>query len=133
MMGSQAAGVEKLLRLSFDLYQLKKRYRYLLSAFLIPGLFAGVVVAADWAHGAQIAMGLTPGAPLGSEPGSVFFLCLSLALGLGAGLIGMALGGLLLCVVLAALRRLSFRDSVRAVFLSHFPRGWFRVEKAESE
>lgn len=32
------------------------------------------------------------------------------------------------CLVLAALKQLSFRESIRAVFLSHYPRHWFRVE-----
>lgn len=117
---------------SYDLYQLKRSYRYLLAGFLLPGLIAGFLLVADRGYDAQIARGLTPGAPI-SEPGSVAFLCQFLALAFGAGLIGMTLGALLLCLVLAALRRLPFRDAVRAVFLSHYPRDWFRIEKPGSE
>ena len=110
----------------FDIYQLKACYRYLIAAFLLIGLLAGGWPVVAWAYEAQVARGLSPGAPLGSEPGSVSFLLLLLALLLGAGLLGMAIGALGLCLVLAALSPLSFRSSVRAVFLSYYPAHWFR-------
>ena len=114
---------------SFDLYRLKSHYRYVLAAFLLTGFLAGVWLVGIWAYDAQLARGLRPGAPLGSEPGSVSFLGVTLVFLLGAALTGMAIGGLVLCLVLAALKQLSFRESVRAVFLSHYPRHWFRVDE----
>lgn len=118
---------------SLDIYRLKPRYRYLLGGFLVAGLLAGIVLVASQGYEAQIARGFTPGAPLGSEPGSVAYLFQFMALTLGAGLVGMAVGGVLLCLVLAGLRRLSWRDAFGAVFLSKYPRAWFREEEAESE
>ncbi len=108
-----------------DLYRLKSRYRYLLSIPIV-GFVAGIWPIVDWAFEAQLARGLTPGAPLGSEPGSIGFLFLTLALMLGAGLLGMALCALALCFALALFSPLTLRDSARAIFLSHYPGHWFR-------
>jgi hypothetical protein len=118
--------MKPLLQRSLDMYRLKPGYRYLLAGFLVSGLVAGLLLGAHWIYGAQIAAGLTPGAPLGSEPGSIVFLCKSMALALGAGLSGMAVGAFLLCLLLAALRRMPFHGAIRAVFLCHYPPGWFR-------
>jgi len=111
---------------SFDILALKARYRYLIAAFLLCGLFAGGWSVVAWAHEAQLARGLTPGTPVGSEPGSTSFFLLLLALLLGGGLVGMALGAMALCLALTVLGSLTFPDSVRAVFLSHYPAHWFR-------
>ena len=108
-----------------DLYRLKARYRYLLALPII-GFIAGIWPIAGWAYEAQLARGLTPGAPLGSEPGSIGIFLLSLGLMLGAGLLGMVLCALALCLALPFLSPLSFRDSVRAIFLSYYPAHWFR-------
>ena len=112
---------------SLDIYRLKTSYRYLIGAFLLVGLLAGFWPAVAWAYDAQLARGLTPGAPLGSEPGSFAFLGLMLALLLGGGLLGMAAGALALCMFLTATRQLSFRAAVRASFLSQYPPRWFRA------
>jgi hypothetical protein len=112
---------------SLDLYRLKPGYRYLIGAFLLGGLLAGFWPAVAWAYEAQLARGLIPGAPLGSEPGNVLFLSLALAFLLGGGLLGMAFGGLVLCIALAVVSRLSFHEAIRAIFLSHYPAHWFRA------
>jgi hypothetical protein len=110
---------------SFDFYRLRGRYRYLLAAFLVVGFVAGGWPVVDWAYGAQLGRGLTPGASLGSEPGSISFFLLTLVLLLGAGLLGMVLGACALCVVLTVFSPLSLLDSARAVFLSRYPASWF--------
>ena len=111
---------------SLDLYRLQPRYRYLIALFFLAGLSAGCWPVAAWAYEAQLARGLTPGAPLGSEPGSFGFLALLLALLLGAGLLGMALGAAALCLALAAFSPLTLQQSIRAVFLIYYPDHWFR-------
>jgi hypothetical protein len=108
-----------------DLYRLKIRYRYLL-VLPVAGFVAGVWPIGDWAYEAQLTRGLTPGAPLGSEPGSIGFLFLALSLMLGSGLLGMALCALALCFALPLFSSLTLRYSVRAIFLSHYPSHWFR-------
>jgi len=118
---------------SLDFYRLKPTYRYLLGGFFVPGLIAGMLLVASRGYEAQIAKGLTPGAPLGSEPGSISHLFQFMALTLVAGLVGMALGGVLLSLVLAALTRVSLRDAFGVVFLSKYPHGWFREVEAKSE
>ncbi|AXK71226.1 hypothetical protein DWG18_02275 [Lysobacter sp. TY2-98] len=110
---------------SLDIYRLRAGYRHLIAAFLLAGLLLGFWPAVAWAHEAQLARGLTPGAPLGSEPGSVQFLFLALAVLLGGGLLGIALGAFVLCVALAALSQISFRAALRAIFLSYYPPHWF--------
>ena len=102
----------------------------MLAAFLGLGLVVGFWPVTDWAYGAQIARGLTPGGPIGSEPGSISFLFLALVLLLSGGLLGMTLGAALLCICLALLTPLSLRDAFRAVFLSYFPPHWFREQSA---
>ena len=108
-----------------DLYRLKMRYRYLLALPII-GFVVGIWPIVDWAFEAQLARGLTPSAPLGSEPGSIGFLFLALTLMLGAGLLGVAIFTLGLCLALALLSPLTLRESARAIFLSHYPAHWFR-------
>lgn len=112
--------------MSLRIHQLKQRYRYLLAAFLLPGLSAGIGLVTSQGYEDQIARGFTPGAPLGSEPGSVMYLLERIALTLGAGLIGMTLGGVLLCLVLAVVRRMSLREALGVVFLSKYPRDWLK-------
>ncbi|WP_133502070.1 hypothetical protein [Cognatilysobacter terrigena] len=110
---------------SLDIYRLRAGYRYLIGAFLLAGLLLGFWPAVAWAREAQLARGLTPGTPLGSEQGSVQFLLLALAFLLSGGVLGMALGAFVLCVVLTALSDISFRAALRAIFLSYYPAHWF--------
>jgi len=122
--------LRSLLRRSFDFYKLKTRYRYLLGTFFNIGLITGFLLVASTGYEAQIARGLTPGAPLGSEPGSISFFIQFLAMMFASGFLGMALGGLVLCLFLSMLSTLSFREAVRAVFLSYYPKHWFSEESA---
>ncbi len=122
--------MKSLLRRSFDFYRLKTRYRYLLGAFFNVGLITGFLLIASTAYEAQIASGLTPGAPLGSEPGGITFLILFLIKLFACGFLGMTLGGVVLCLFLSMLTTLSFRDALRAVFLSYYPKHWFFEDTA---
>jgi hypothetical protein len=115
---------------SLDLLRLKSRYRYLIGAFLNIGLATGFLLVASTGYEAQIARGLTPGAPLGSEPGSIQFFTLFLTKMFACGFFGMALGGIVLCLLLSVLSTMSFRDAVRAIFLSYYPKHWFLEDSA---
>ena len=115
---------------SQDLLRLKAPYRYGISLFSVGGLVAGFLIAAQMAYRLQIAWGLTPGAPVGSEPGSFQILALSVVALLGLGLAGMALGLLSLCVLLSVSRRMTFRSAFRALFLSYYPAAWFGEKAA---
>jgi len=115
---------------SQDLLKLKAPYRYGICLFSVGGLVAGFLIAAQMAYQLQVAWGLTPGAPVGSEPSSLLFLALSLVALLGLGLVGMALGLLLLCVLLSASMRMTFRGAFRVLFLSYYPAAWFGEKPA---
>ncbi|GAB1406147.1 hypothetical protein MASR1M8_00660 [Thermomonas brevis] len=115
---------------SQDLLKLKAPYRYGICLFSVGGLVTGFLVATQMAYQLQISWGLTPGAPVGSEPGNLQFLALSLVALLGLGLVGMALGLLLLCVLLSASMRMTFRSVFRALFLSYYPEAWFGEKPA---
>ena len=118
--------MRSLLDRSLDIYQLKNFYKYLIALFFLGGLLAGFWPTLSWAYDAQAARGLTPGAPIGSEPGSIAFLILCLTLLLGGGLLGMALGALVLSLALTAFSNLTLRASLRAIFLSYYPENWFK-------
>ena len=122
--------MRSLLDRSFDLYKLKSRYRHLLAVFFGIGLASGFLLVASTGYEEQIARGLTPGAPPGSEPGSIPFFILFLTKAFACGFLGMALGGIVLCLFLSVLSPLSFRDAMRAVFLSYFPKHWFSDDSA---
>ena len=89
------------------------------------GFISGVLAASSWAYPLQLASGLTPGAPAGSEPGGLPFLVATILGILVLGLLGMALGALILSLLLAVSTPMTFRESVRAIFLSHYPHEWF--------
>ena len=110
---------------SQDLLLLKPRWRYLIALFSVSGLIVAVMATAHWANPLQLAWGLTPGAPIGSEPGSIRFLALLLVAMLASAVAGMAAGYALLSLVLAAFTPLTLRESLRAIFLSYYPDRWF--------
>ena len=110
---------------SQDLLRLKATWRYLIALFLVGGLISGMLAASSWAYSLQLTMGLTPGASAGSEPGGLLFLVATILGILVLGLVGMALGALILCSLLAASTHMTFRESSLAIFLSYYPREWF--------
>jgi hypothetical protein len=110
---------------SQDLLLLKPRWRYLIALFSVGGLVSAVMTTAHLAYPLQLAWGLTPGAPVGSEPGSIQFLVLLLVAILASALLGMIAGYALLSALLAAFTPLTARESFRAIFLSYYPAGWF--------
>lgn len=110
---------------SQDLLRLKATWRYLIALFLVGGFILPMLAASSWVYSLQLTLGLTPGAPAASEPGSLLFLVVTIVGVLVLGLLGMALGALVLSLVLAATTPMTFRESFRAVFLSHYPHEWF--------
>ena len=117
--------MRSLLLRSLDIYLLKAQYRYGIALFLVGGFVTAALLVAQAAYPLQLAWGLVPGAPMGLQPGSVQFLALLLLAILGLGILGMALGALLLCLLLALFTPLTFKASLRAVFLSYYPQEWF--------
>ncbi len=113
---------------SLDLHKLKAPYRYGIALFTVGGLVAGFILAADVFYSLKLAWGFTPGAPVGSEPGGLPFLALSLVVLMGLGFVGMALGALVLCILLASLSHMTFRKTFRAIFLSYYPAEWYSEE-----
>ena len=110
---------------SQNLPLLKPRWRYLIALFSVSGLISAVMATAQLAYPLQLAWGLTPGAPVGSEPGSVQFLVVGLLALLISALTGFAAGCALLSLLLPAFTPLSVRESFRAIFLSYYPGDWF--------
>ena len=115
----------------FNYYLLKPRYRWELSA----PAFVGAAIAIGWlvmnGYDMQIERGLTPGAPLGSEPGSVSLLLLVLGM-----LAGLFLGGTILCMViytalLVVTRGMSWGEAFGVSFLSKYPGAWFAKASRE--
>ncbi len=110
---------------SQDLLLLKPRWRYLIALFSVGGLISAVMTTAHLAYPLQLAWGLVPGAPVGSEPGSIQFFMLLLVAMVASALVGMAAGYALLSLLLAAFTPLTAREPFRAIFLRHYPDGWF--------
>jgi hypothetical protein len=114
------------LRRSLDLYKLKMSYRGGMLLFMIPGLLVPIFALAKAAHSMQLSLGLTPGAPVGSGPGSLLFTVCLLAAFAVFGLIGMSIGALLYSAVLAVFTPVTFRQALSAIFLCNYPAAWFR-------
>ncbi|MBC8119159.1 MAG: hypothetical protein H7X75_06255 [Burkholderiaceae bacterium] len=110
---------------SQDLLRLKATWRNRIALFTAGGFIAGAMLAASWAYPLQLALGLTPGAPAGSEPGGLSFLAAMIFGVLILGFLGMALGALAFSALLTGLTPMTFRQSLRAIFLSYYPRDWF--------
>jgi len=125
--------MRSLLQRAMDFYQLKTRYRCLLNGFMLVGMLAALWPFVSRLYDLQISMGLTPGSPIGSEPGSLLFGSIALVGVLVTALTGLLLGALVLCLGLAATRQLTFRDAIRAVFMSHYPAEWFRENPPERD
>ena len=110
----------------FDFYKLRRGIKIELACFLFTGVISSLFIIGEAGYRIQIALGITPGAPIGQTVSDVVITILMLIGVVLLILCGLFIGAFIHALFLGVTGRLSIKTALRATVLNQYPDNWFK-------